>query len=299
MLKVFLGDSFDTHQALGAFLATHPEPPEKVSGETLAPSDLPSIFQGVTLFHDQRLILIRDLSENKPVFLELEKYLDLPSDNTIILVEKKLDKRTTTFKKLKQHAEIFESSDFTKSPPAQQLSWVIDTASKSGLTLTRSVADFLLSHVGPDQWALASAVDKLSLLGREVDKTLVTDIIEPSHEQNIFTILEKALSGDKSTALSAVTQIELTSDPHQFFGLISHQIFMIAALKFSNGRSTQEVASDFKTHSFAMSKNQSLASRISPSHTITLLKRFLQADRDLKSSSLSPWLIIKSLLSGL
>ena len=47
---------------------------------------------GGTLFASTRNILIRDLSENKPVFEKIPDYLDTP--NNVIILELKLDKRS-------------------------------------------------------------------------------------------------------------------------------------------------------------------------------------------------------------
>ena len=79
---------------------------EVIEGVDLTTEDLPSIFQGASLFDEKRRILIRDLSGNKAVFEELSKYIDTP--HQVIILELKLDKRTAAYKDLKDKIEIRE-----------------------------------------------------------------------------------------------------------------------------------------------------------------------------------------------
>ena len=50
--------------------------------------------------------MIRDLGENKEVFEKIVEYLDTPHE--VVLFETKLDKRTATYKALKDRVEIRE-----------------------------------------------------------------------------------------------------------------------------------------------------------------------------------------------
>ena len=79
---------------------------EVLDGAELNVADLPSILRGASLFVEKRAILIRDLGENKEVFEKLVDYLDTPHE--VILFETKLDKRTATYKALKDKIEIKE-----------------------------------------------------------------------------------------------------------------------------------------------------------------------------------------------
>lgn len=104
MIQIFTGDDrIKASQAIKNILG---EDYEIIEGTDLTPADLPSITKGTTLFAETRNILIRDLSTNKPVFDELPNYLDTP--HNIIIQELKLDKRSSTYKSLKDKIEIKE-----------------------------------------------------------------------------------------------------------------------------------------------------------------------------------------------
>lgn len=105
MIKVFYGDNRAlAQQEIIRFLGTSDY--EIIEGADLTPADLPSIFLGNSLFAEKRAILIRDLSENKAVFDKLPEYLNTPHD--IAILELKLDKRSATYKTLKDQIEFKE-----------------------------------------------------------------------------------------------------------------------------------------------------------------------------------------------
>lgn len=104
MIKIFTGD--DRVKANEQIKRELGVDYEVIEGQDLTPEDLPSILKGASLFTDDRRILIRDLSINKAVFDLLPNYLDTPYK--VVLLELKLDKRSSAYKKLKDEIEIRE-----------------------------------------------------------------------------------------------------------------------------------------------------------------------------------------------
>lgn len=102
---------------------------EIIEGVDLEPTDLPNIFLGHSLLSENRKILIRDISENKLVFEKLPNYLN--TNHQIIIFETKLDKRSNTYKTLKDKVEIKE---FTakKDPNLNLVFSIYHTAKKDG-----------------------------------------------------------------------------------------------------------------------------------------------------------------------
>ncbi|MBR5046579.1 hypothetical protein IKX73_03075 [Candidatus Saccharibacteria bacterium] len=104
MIKIFYGD--DRVRAKQEIIKNLGNDYEVLDGNDIEKNNLPTIFLGASLFVDKRKILIHDFTANKQIFSELEKYLDTPHD--IILFETKLDKRSTTYKALKDKLEFRE-----------------------------------------------------------------------------------------------------------------------------------------------------------------------------------------------
>ncbi len=104
MLKIFTGeDRLSAQAAIQKFLGAKYE---VIEGANLTPELLPSIFLGASLFAENRAILIRDLSENTPVYAELPQYLQTP--HSVAIFETKLDKRLATYKAIKDQIEILD-----------------------------------------------------------------------------------------------------------------------------------------------------------------------------------------------
>ena len=128
MIKVFYGDDrVRAGQEIKRLLGSDHE---TIDGETITPADLPTIFYGTSLLTNSRHILIRDLTANKPVYEQLEKYLDTP--HNIILLETKLDKRTATYKALKDKLE-FKEFKLSENQDAKIIFDIYRTAKTDGL----------------------------------------------------------------------------------------------------------------------------------------------------------------------
>src|SRR5690606_15292735 len=97
MITLLFGDnSFEIERSLNGIVSSSSAVAEKFDGLELSPAQLGDIFMGVSLFNDQRLIIVRGLAENKVVFSELEKWLPRLSEHIhLVLVESKIDKRTS------------------------------------------------------------------------------------------------------------------------------------------------------------------------------------------------------------
>ncbi len=127
MIRIFTGDDrVRAKKAIDDFLGHEYE---IIEGSDLTPSDMPSIFHGSTLFSDQRHILIRDLSSNKSTFEKLPEYLNTSHD--IALFELKLDKRSTTYKDLKQTIKI-EEYNLPENPDFRLVFDIYKTAKTNG-----------------------------------------------------------------------------------------------------------------------------------------------------------------------
>ncbi len=104
MIKIFYGDDrVRAQQEIIKFLGPDYE---IIEGTDLEPAELPSLFLGNSLFADTRAILIHDFTINKPVYEKLPDYLNTP--HQIVILESKLDKRSATFKTIRDNIEIKE-----------------------------------------------------------------------------------------------------------------------------------------------------------------------------------------------
>ena len=110
MITLLLGEnSFEIEQALGSIIDEFDGKVERIKAEDLQISQLPDILMGISLFATKRLIVIRDLSENKTIWPVFGSWISKISDDIhLVLVETKVDKRSVTYKALKDAVNIRE-----------------------------------------------------------------------------------------------------------------------------------------------------------------------------------------------
>lgn len=95
---------------------------EVIDASTLAPTDLPSLFLGTSLFDETRKILIKDIFSKKELYNEIEKYLKTPHE--IVILEDKLTGTLTAVKNLKKSSEV-DMREF-KKPEVKNFRLVFD-----------------------------------------------------------------------------------------------------------------------------------------------------------------------------
>jgi DNA polymerase III delta subunit len=299
MITLLFGEnSFEIESALGEIVADFDGRVERIKAEDLTINQLPDILMGVSLFAERRLIVIRGLSENKSIWPILGDWLDKISDDIhLVLIESKIDKRSTTYKTLKNNANVQEFLPWNDRDYAKAEKWVIDKAKKIDLDLNNKLAQSLVRRVGPDQWRLHHAVEKLSLVD-EVNEKVINDVIEPNLTENVFELFETAIRGNMKKTKSMLDTFRQTEEVYRLSALLFSQAFQLAAISAANcdGRKDDNPAKDFGIHPYVASKLQSIAKKIGRSGVRKIVKELVRADENMKSSKSDPWFILENAL---
>lgn len=296
MITLLTGDnSFELTRALNGIVSAFDGLAEKFDGSDLIVGQLPDLLLGATLFADKRLVILANLSENKHLWEVLPEWLERMSDDIhLVLVEQKPDKRTKTYKDLKKNAAVKEFVQWGERDIQQVVAWVIVEAESLGFELDKNSAQLLVSRIGVDQWRLHSALQKLSVL-ESIDKPALEKYIDATPSENVFNLLDAALRGDTHRVTVMIRSLQAAQDPYMTFGLLTGQVFQLAALATSEGPSS-EVASAIGAHPYALSKLSPHAKRLGLSGVRKVAKYFAQADSAMKSSSVDPWILIEEAL---
>jgi DNA polymerase III delta subunit len=296
MITVLTGEnSFEIKRALDQLTGEFNGTPEYIDGDQLQLRQLPDILTGSTLLTDMRLIIIKNLVDNKTIWNKLDDWLEhIPTHIQLVLVEPKPDKRTKTYKTLQKLAKVHEFKVWNDRDRLNAEKWVRIEATSLKIKLSPTLARSLISHVGLDQWALHNALQKLALVD-ELTLPVMEDVIEAHPTENIFNLFEKALKGDIERVKIMISTLELTDDPYQAFGLLSGQVFQLAALAVSD-KPSAIVANDLAVHPFALSKLSPYAKKLNKSKAKKIIDIFVEADDNLKTSSIEPWLLIERAL---
>lgn len=144
MIKIFYGEdrlaiSEAVVQELGSGY-------EVFEGEKLLPADLPSIFQGTTLFGGggERRILLKDLGENTAVWEKIEEYFD--TEHRVVIWETKLDKRTAGYKKMKSSGVEIREFAIRAKTDARSVFGLLEMALRDGEAAIKLVESIKLEQ---------------------------------------------------------------------------------------------------------------------------------------------------------
>lgn len=295
MITVLTGEnSFEIDRALKQIARDFNGEVERIDGNDLQLSRLPDILMGSSLFATARTVIINGLSANKSIWPVFGDWMPrLSSDINLILVEPKLDKRTTTFKTLKNQVTIKEFLPWTDRDYDKAEKWVIIEAEALGIKLDKKITQMLVQRVGLDQWQLFHALQKLTAVD-EITIDVIKDIIEPNPTENVFNLFDAALRGNADELKQMLQILELSEDVYRLFALLSSQAFQLAAV--ASADKSDNVAKDFAIHPFVVSKLSPIANRLGESGASKIITIFAEADDDMKISKAEPWLLVERAL---
>lgn len=261
---------------------------ENKAGEELAVSDLPTLFQGATLFSSHRMVIIRSASENKELQEALLAQLERASEEVeVVLIEPLFDKRTVFYKSLKKFTEFHE---FEEPKEFELQKWVSEYVKDRGGVIDSSSARLLVEFVGLDQQRLAHEIEKLVNFQPEITKQSIEALVERRPQSTVFQLLEYALSNQQEKALKTLENLEKAfEDPFQITNLLIWQIQVLAVVKSAGGKSDSEIAKEAKFNPFVVSKTKSLAKKIEKAKLRSIINAVAELDISLKTTNASPW----------
>ena len=295
MITLLLGEnSFEIEIALNSIIDEFDGPVERIKASDLQLSQLPDILMGVSLFATKRLIILRGLSENKIIWPVLGDWLPRISDDIqLVLVETKIDKRSVTYKALKNAVEIREFLPWSDRDIFKAEKWTVEQAKNMGLVLDNKLAQFLVRRVGADQWQIFHALEKLALVD-VISEEVIKNVIEPNLTENVFELFDTAIKGDLHSLKDKLRILQQTEDVYRLSALLYSQAFQLAAIAAAD--KGDNVAKDFGIHPFVVSKLESVAKVVGKSGVAKIVKIFAQADEDTKTSKADPWILLERAL---
>ncbi len=296
MITVLTGENnFETTRELKRIVEAFDGAAERCDGAELELGQLPDLLMGTTLFAKKRLVVIKNLSENKILWGALETWIERVSDDVhVVLVESKVDKRTKTYKALQKVATMWESKLWTERDTLRAEQWVVNEAKALGFKLDKKNAHVLVARVGSDQWELYHALEKLAVI-ETVSPVIIEGIIEAHPIENVFNLLDAALKGDALKVKKMLETLEANEDPYRLFGLLSGQVYQLAILSIAK-KPVSDVAREVGVHPFVLSKLVPYAKQLGRIGTKKVVAAFAEADADMKTSAHDPWLLIERAL---
>lgn len=264
---------------------------DKVEAGQISPDNLPRLLQGISLFAPKRLVIFKNLTENKLIIEALVDYLPkVDNDTFIVIADSGLDKRSRLYKFLKSKTEFKDFANFSDS---QLQNWIVQEVVRQGGKIDNAEARYLLLRSGKNQWRLASEIQKLTNFQSDITKDSINLLVDANPEGTAFDLLDAALSGRAQRAAEILAEIKSQEDPYKMFGLLASQVHSLALLASSVGRNVETVARDAKIHPFVAKKMQPLARKLGEAKVASIAESIAVCDRQLKSTSIDPWTLVQ------
>ena len=295
MIYVFFGENeFSKRQKVDEVLGDRIA--RRRDGEELTIWDLRELLTGKTLFGGEEPIIITDLSQNSDVWAVFPEIAGL-ADETVILLETKLDKRTKTYKNLAKNATVQECASLGERQRPELVKWAIDRTKERGTKLTKKQIETLVDRLGYDQLRLDNLFAQLSLLD-EVTDDLIDQLVPLAKSESVFELLDATIRGDFGSIQRIISYLEMTSGDdgaYQTVGLLASQAMNLLALDLSN-IDAQKVAQDFGVHPYALRQLSPLARQLDKIAALRICRILLQADMQMKTTGVEPWLLVETAL---
>ena len=272
---------------------------QKSNSDELLKSDFVSLICGVSLLSEKRFVYIRNLSENSEIWQNLVEILPrISTDVHLCLVEDKIDKRSVVYKAISKIVELYEFKNLTARDSKNLAEFARLFAKKQGLSLDNKTASFLISWVGVDEWRIRDAIEKIALIG-EANEQNIREFVPQNIESNAFVIIEMMFLGESLKLQEEFLKLRITDGEDgafRFLGMISTQIFNLAALKIGKniGKTTAEIAKEISVNTWALGKMENFVQNLSESQLAEIVSKFAQVDEIIKTESVDPWNLVES-----
>lgn len=283
MITVLSGDNgfaleAKLHELVAAFISAHGDiAVERLDGASMSVERIRESLQSAPFLATRKLVMLRQPSLNKQFVEAAEKVLSDTAETTdVIVVEPKVDKRSSYYKWLKK------STDFQEFPELDELGlvrWLVATAKEQGGELSQNEARRLVQRIGLDQQLLANELNKLLIYNPHITQSTIELLTEATPQSKVFDLLDAAFSGNAQRAIELYQdQRSQRVDPSQIIAMIAWQLRILAIVKAANGRKSAEIVRDARISPYTVDKSEAIASRISLTRLKQLINDLLQID---------------------
>lgn len=268
---------------------------EQLSGEDVTYERILEAASSIPFLCDRKLVVVRGASLNKDFTEKFEAFLSSISESTdVLIVEAKLDKRTSYYKQLQKLTEFREFKELDANGLAQ---WAVAYAKEQSGTLSLADARYLIQRVGDtahvekrtgaDQLLVQNEIDKLLLYAPNLTRQTIDLLTEESPTSRIFDLLDAAFAGN------TVRMQQLYADqraqgvePQQIMAMLVWQLYIFAVVKAGQGKTASDIARNARIRPFVAEKAQAAMRHISLSKLRKMIRDLRELDVRSKTESI-------------
>ena len=173
-------------------------------------NEIDSIYETVTFFSSSKLVIIKDTK----LKFDIQKLLDKSdSEDTYVIIEDSLDKRTSEYKLLSKNSEVKEFKHLNE----KELSiYIINVIKQYGLNISADTAYYMINNCSTDKYSIINEMQKLVILldkGTNITKSHIDEICSRTLTTKIFDMLDYAIRKDKKNAIKLLDELLITKEP--------------------------------------------------------------------------------------
>lgn len=299
MIHLILGENtYKSEQELARIIREHEVAPERLDSAVLTANMLADIVRGGTLFSERRLVVLRQLSDNKPVFEKLAEWAgEVPDDTTIVLLENKLDKRTKVYKTITKQATVIAAEPLYERDAGAAEQWLDSLANSQKILLSRpQLRNMVQRALVPGDKPAARIIDQMQLAvalkalqgADTVTDDMIATVLPPAAGDTVFDLLDMAARRQTVRVDALLTELERTDDPHRTLALVMGQWAQLVAVSLAN-TPPATIAVELGLHPFVAKKLQELARQFTPNEIKTITALAADLDAGSKLSQFAPW----------
>lgn len=207
---------------------------------------------------------------------------------TIILVEKKLDKRKKSSKFLLKTAKT-EIFDFLSEN--EILHWIVDFTQKKEGRINHKNSHILLRRCGENLWNLSQEIQKLisATEDGEITEDLILNLTIPHPKIVVWEFLEFLSKKNVQGAIERFRTLGAMGESlHQIFAMIIREVRIHAQILsgIEQNMSSKEIASESGLHPFVIQKTMGLSKNFSLSKIEKMYDQLLSIDQKLKTGGI-------------
>ena len=250
---------------------------ERIDGDEASIERISEALTSLPFLSNKKMVVLRQAAANKQFTERAADLLkNIPETTDVLVIEPKLDKRSSYYKFLKTKTDYRE---FNELDPHGLARWLTGTAKEQGGSLSQADASFLVARVGQNQQLLASELEKLLLYSPEVTKDSIQLLTEATPQSTVFELLEAAFNGRTQQALSLYAeQRALKVEPQQIVAMLSWQLHILALIKTAGQRSPEQIASEAKVSPYVVKKSSGIARKLTLAELKGLLNDLAEID---------------------
>lgn len=250
-------------------------------------SELGSLYNSVSFFGDNKLVIIKDTSLKFDVKKLISESLDT---DCYVIVEDTVDKRTSEYKELSKVADVKEFKCLNENEMSMYL---INLLKKYKIDMSKDVADYMVSTIGINKTNNINELQKIVIfLGQnsKVTKEVIDKVCSKTLNSKIFDMLDLTMEKKHKEAENMLNDLLMQKEPAIKIAIMLYkqvkQLYLIKLMQKDQRYENDKISSILKIHPYVYSKLLKYVNRYKEEELVKILNLFELYDSKTKIGEL-------------